>query len=104
MPELVRMYVRHVAIGFALSAVFVGALLWGNVLNLQHLILNTSGGFLAAFLLWFFNGLVFAGAQFGIAVMNMAEPEPDDGGHSAPEPLFDPSARPVPVRIDAPRR
>jgi len=97
MPALIRMYIRHVAIGFALSAVFVGALLWGNVLNLQHLVMNTSGGFLAAFLLWFFNGLVFAGAQFGIAVMGMAEAEDPADGTPAPEPVFD--AEPLPVRI-----
>ena len=101
MPELIRMYIRHVAIGFALSAVFVGLILWGNVLNLQHLVMNTSGGYLAAFLLWFFNGLVFAGAQFGIAVMGMAEEQDPEDGTTAPEAIH--HAEPLPIRIEAPR-
>jgi len=102
MPELVRMYARHVAIGFAISALFVAALMWGNVMNLRHLVLNTDGGWLAGFLLWFFNGLVFAGAQFGIAVMNMGYENGPDGGRRAPEPVRDALLEPdaVPLRVD----
>jgi hypothetical protein len=79
MPELVRLYIRQVAIGFAIAAAFVVLLLWLNVGNLQHLIFNAPGGWLALFMLFFFNGLVFAGVQFAIAVMSMAE-RPDSGG------------------------
>ena len=104
MPELVRLYIRQCLIGFAIAAVFVGGLVWLNVANLQHLILNTQGGYLALFLLFFFNGLVFAGVQFAIAVMGMAEDPGRDGGRAAPAAVpmaevFDP----VPVRIDATR-
>lgn len=76
MPKLVRMYIRHVLIGYALSAAFTGLLLWLNVANLWHLVTHTAEGPLAAFLLVMFNGIVFSGVQFGIAVMRMA----DDGG------------------------
>ena len=38
MPALVRLYIRNVIIGFALSVVFVGALLGLNVANLWHLV------------------------------------------------------------------
>ena len=105
MPELVRMYIRHCLIGFAIAGVFVAGLVWMNVANLQHLLFSSPGGMLGLFLLFFFNGLLFASVQFAIAVMNMAE-TPDDGGN-APQrlPMADVFA-PDPVRIPAaePRR
>ncbi len=98
MPALVRLYIRHCLIGFAIAGAFTAGLLWLNVANLQHLVLNTSGGALAVFLLFFFNGLLFAGVQFAIAVMGMAE-KPDHGGGAAPRiPMSDIFA-PEPVRI-----
>jgi len=102
-PELIRMYIRHVAIGFAIAAVFVAALLWFNVVNLRELVMATSGGWLAVFLLWFFNGLVFAGVQFGIAVMNMAEPAAGPTGGNRPNIPMAEVFAPVPVRIDPAR-
>ena len=81
LPKLVRVYIQQVLIGFGISVAFVAMLLLANVGNLQHLIFNTSGGFLALFLLVFFNGLVFAGVQFGITIMRMGEcPDDDPGG------------------------
>jgi hypothetical protein len=79
MPELVRMYVRHVLIGYALSAVFTGLLLWLNVANLWHLVTHTTEGVLAVVLLVVFNGIVFSGVQFGIAVMRMADKDGQGG-------------------------
>lgn len=103
MPDLIKMYIRHVVIGFCIAAVFVAALLWFNVVNLRDLVMATTGGWLAVFLLWFFNGLVFAGVQFGIAVMNMAEPAAGPTGGNRPTiPMADVFS-PVPVRIDPPR-
>lgn len=85
MPELVKMYIRHSLIGFALSAVFVAMLLYFNVVNIWHLVTHTDVGILAVFLLWLFNGIVFAGVQFGIAIMLMRSDDEDDddphGGH-----------------------
>ncbi len=104
MPELVKMYIRHVAIGFAISAVFVAGLLYFNVVNLAELIMSSRGGYLALFLLWFFNGLVFAGVQFGIAVMNMAEkPEDPKGGAPSRLPMADAFSS-VPVKIAPPAK
>ena len=98
MPALVRLYIRQVAIGFGLSAVFVAVLLYGNVANLWHLVTHTDAGALAVFLLWLFNGIVFASVQFGIAIMRMAR---DDGGpKGGTTPRIPP--RPVPVRAEAP--
>ena len=106
MPELIRLYIRSVALGFVIAAIFVGGLIWLNIANLQHLVFNTSGGYLALFLLFFFNGLVFAGVQFGIAVMSLAEPQETDGGQAPRIPMADAFA-PLPVQIEpeaAPRR
>ena len=34
MPELIKLYIRHSLIGFGISAIFVGLLLYFNVMNL----------------------------------------------------------------------
>ncbi len=98
MPDLVRMYIRHVAIGFALAAVFTALLLWFNVANLWHLVTHAPGGALAALLLVVFNGIVFSGVQFGIAITSMAKAtdrdDGDDGGRGL-LPVISPAALPV---------
>lgn len=73
MPKLIRLYVASVLTGFGLAAVFVGLLLGLDVAGLRHLILGTEMGWLGGVMLWAFNGIVFAGVQFGVAVMRMAE-------------------------------
>ncbi|MDO5659155.1 MAG: hypothetical protein Q4G36_12640 [Paracoccus sp. (in: a-proteobacteria)] len=94
MPRLVRMYLFNIAIGFGLAVLFTAALLWLNVANLGHLVATARGGWLAVVLLVMFNTIVFAGVQFGIAVMRMAEPETPPGGgkrqslHPAPQPAM----------------
>lgn len=85
MPKLVKLYIKQVLIGFALSAAFVALLLWQNVANLGHLVTTSDIGWLAALMLFVFNGLVFAGVQFAIVIMNMGEREtPKDGGRRDP--------------------
>ena len=78
MPDLIRHYIRQSVIGFALAAVFVSLLLYFNVANLWHLVTHTDVGILAVFLLWLFNGIVFAGVQFGISIMSMRYDDDDD--------------------------
>lgn len=73
MPKLVRLYIRNVAIGFGVAAVFVGLLLALDILGLRSLATGSKDGPLAVFLLWFMHGIVFAGVQFGWAVMALAE-------------------------------
>lgn len=73
MPKLVRFYIKHVLIGFAIAVAFVAGLLALDVAGLRHLILTSSDGPLALGLLIFSNGIVFAGVQFAIAVMGLAE-------------------------------
>lgn len=84
MPELVRLYIRHVVIGFLLGALFTALLLWLNVANLWHLVTSTRGGSLAVLMLTLFNSFVFSGVQFAIAVMGLAEDEGRAGGTRAP--------------------
>lgn len=71
MPRLVRLYIINVLIGFALATLFTGLLVWLDVGHLRHLVLETPKGWLAGGMLVFFNGIVFAGVQFGIVIMTM---------------------------------
>lgn len=75
MPELVHLYIRNIVAGLVLAVVFTAALVGLDVANLRHLTLETSGGWLAIAMLVAFNTIVFAGVQFGIAVMRMGESE-----------------------------
>ncbi|GHC09528.1 hypothetical protein GCM10007291_02120 [Gemmobacter nanjingensis] len=85
MPKLVRLYIVNVAIGYALAAVFVALLVWFNIGNLGHLVLETEMGWLAGLMLFVSNGVIFAGAQFAIAVMRQAQDdEGPRGGTRAP--------------------
>ncbi len=101
MPRLVRLYLVNIALGFALSAVFVAALIWLNVAGLGRLVAASPAGWLAAGMLFMFNGLVFAGVQFAIRIMAMAEPEgTPPGGRKTPAPVL---AEPVKVPVAARR-
>ncbi|MFP7571268.1 hypothetical protein [Marivita sp. S2033] len=95
MPQLIKVYIRQCLVGFALSAVFVGTLLYFDVVNLWHLVTHTDGGYLAVVLLWIFNGIVFGGVQFGITIMSLKSDDDDDDTHRG---------RPIgltPIRVEA---
>jgi hypothetical protein len=101
MPRLVRLYIRQVLIGFALSGLFVFALLYTNVGNLWHLISGSDMGWVALIMLLMFNGIVFSGVQFAIAIMRMEErDEGPRGGKRAPVATTAPAA----VKASAGRR
>ena len=98
MPKLVRVYLQQIAIGFGLSAVFTVILLYMNVGNLGHLVFNSSDGLLGLFLIFFFNGLVFAGVQFAIRIMRMGsedDDDDDDDDRGTPIRAFEPTPLPV---------
>ncbi len=105
-PDLIRLYIKSCLIGFGLSAVFVALLLGFDVMGLGGLILRSDVGMLAVFLMWMFNGIVFAGVQFGIAIMGMADDDDDDeGGHRGAVYLAEPVR--IPARSESrtrPRR
>jgi len=105
MPKLIRLYITQVAIGFGIAAAFVAMLLWFNVANLWHLVTHTEQGLLAVVILWVANGVVFAGVQFGIAVMRMQDDDDDDprGGDRQQIMHHDYVAIPVPADEDRKR-
>lgn len=80
MPKLIRLYITHAAIGFAIAAAFVGMLLWFDIANLWHLISTSDKGWIAILVLWVSNGVIFGGVQFGIAVMRMKDDDDDPHG------------------------
>ncbi|WIY23842.1 hypothetical protein [Parasedimentitalea psychrophila] len=98
MPKLIQLYIRNVIIGFAIAAAFVAMLLWFNIMGLWHLVSTSETGLLAVFLLWFMNGIVFAGVQFGWAVMALSDTDsgPRGGTPVAHEFLA------IPVPVDRP--
>jgi TRAP-type C4-dicarboxylate transport system permease small subunit len=97
MPDLVRLYIRSVAVGFAISAAFTAGLVWWDIAGLGHLILGSDIGWIAAAMMVVFNGIVFAAVEFAIRIMAMAEEDDGPrGGHGARVPV--PVAVPVRAR------
>ncbi|MBE2277111.1 MAG: hypothetical protein IAE87_12565 [Rhodobacteraceae bacterium] len=72
MPRLIRLYILSIAIGFALSALFVGIVIWQDVAGLGRLILASGVGWIAALMMLMFFGILFSGVQFAIRIMMMA--------------------------------
>jgi len=91
MPELIKLYIRHSLIGFGISAIFVAMLLYFNIMNLWTLISHDQSAVLAVFILWFFNGAVFASVQFAYAVMSLAEKPDRSGGGGLRSYVFAPA-------------
>jgi len=88
LPRIVRLYIFHSIIGFALSGVFTALILWTNTANIGHLVANVDGGWLAALVFFVLNGIVFAGVQTGIVVMSLGDDDKGGGGgRRAPEPV-----------------
>lgn len=91
MPKLIRLYIVNVAIGFAISAAFLAMLVGLDVAGFRHLILGTEMGYVAGAMFFVANGIIFAGVQFGIAVMRLAEDDDTPRGgtrqHNVPAPV-----------------
>jgi hypothetical protein len=100
MPDLIKLYIRQSIIGFAIAGAFVAMLLYFNVQNLWSLVSSSEAGILAVFLLWFMNGIVFAGVQFAWAVMSMADRKDRPRGGTPVAHDFEP----IPVRAAATSR
>ncbi len=98
MPHLIKLYIRQVAIGYAVSAAFVAVLLYFNVANLWSLIAGSPIGWMACLMLWIFNGIVFAGVQFALALPKGHGADDDDRGQRQATPVLVPQL--VPVRHD----
>ncbi len=73
MPQLIQVYIRQALIGFGLAALFVAGLLALDVAHLWRLVSHSPMGWIAVTMLWVANGIVFAGVQFAITIMQMGE-------------------------------
>jgi TRAP-type C4-dicarboxylate transport system permease small subunit len=105
MPELVRLYIRSVALGFAIAGAFTAGLIWQDVAGIGHLILGSDIGWIAAAMLVVFNGIVFSSVQFAFKIMAMAgDDEGPRGGRGAREPVLVPVLVPVAVQATAKAR
>jgi len=100
MPKLVKFYIMHCAIGFAVAGVFTALILYYNVANLWHLISGSDIGLMAVLVFWILNGIVFAGVQFGVAVMLLSDGTDEDSGPRGGSQI----GEMVPVRVAAEQR
>lgn len=97
-PVAVRFMIMHGLVGFALSALFVSAVLWADPGGVGSLILK-HGGVPVIALLWFFSGLTFGSVQIGAAIMLRDDrEEPPRGRRQRLQ------AVPVPVPVTVPAR
>ncbi|WBU65484.1 hypothetical protein [Paracoccus aerodenitrificans] len=101
MPRLVRLYLVNIFFGFVLAVIFTAALIGLNVANLRHLVMSVSSGWVAVVMLVLFHSILFAGVQFAIAVMRMAE-KPGGPGSGRRQPVMRNPIR-VPVRAGVSR-
>lgn len=101
MPKLISLYIRNVLFGFVLSGIFVSALMYFNIANLWHLVNSSSMGWVAALMLFMFNGIVFAGVQFAIAIMRIEQEDEPTGGTRAPMVV---DYQPIAIPVDDKRR
>jgi hypothetical protein len=86
MPDHIRFLLKHAALGATAGVVFVGLLLAFDIAGLRHLVLNTSGGFIALAVMTVFFVITFGSVQMGRAIMSLGQDEtPPSGGRRAPE-------------------
>lgn len=99
LPMLVRFLLRHAAVGFALAAAFVAAILIFDPQDARALLTGAAGHWWPAVVLWFFTGLTFGAVQIGAATMLLehADPPRPRHGRGAPADL-------VPVLLRVRRR
>ncbi|MCR9126793.1 MAG: hypothetical protein NXH82_11780 [Rhodobacteraceae bacterium] len=97
MPDLIKLYIRSCVIGFAVAAVFVALLLGFDVMNMWRLVSGSDIGVLAVAVLWVLHGIVFAGVQFGYAVMSQGRDDDDDDEPGGGTPIREHAVVRVPV-------
>ncbi|MDO5646450.1 hypothetical protein [Paracoccus sp. (in: a-proteobacteria)] len=100
MPKLVRLYIVSVLIGIVLAMIFTALLIVLDVARLRHLIASSDMGWLAVFMLVFFNSIIFASVQFAIAVMSLADGS-GGGGRRFWQWVAQPQPAPIPQPVRA---
>jgi len=80
MPDILKLCLRHCAIGFALSAVFTAILLAMNVGQLRTLAGSSADGLLGLALLFVSNGFLFGVVQIALKLLGDDDDDDDHGG------------------------
>ncbi len=99
MPDHIRFFIRHAAIGFGISAAFTAMILYFNVGNLWHLVTHTTEGPIAVAMLVVFGGITFGSAQIGYKIMTMSD-EDDTPSGGKRDALYVLEPAPIPVRVE----
>lgn len=98
LPRIVRLYMFHCLVGFAISAAFTGVVLYFNIANIGHLVFAVDGGWLAALVFFVLNGTVFSGVQTAIVIMSLGDDDDDDRGGGKRRWVGDQKLKPVLIR------
>jgi hypothetical protein len=100
MPDLVKFMLKHAAIGAIAAVVFVGLILWFDIMHIRHLVTHSPGGYLALVVLTALFTITFSSVQMGVAIMALGEEEDEDqdgGGTGSGVLAQEPIAIPIPV-------
>lgn len=95
MPQLIRLYLHSIAVGFALAALFACGLIWLDVAGVGRLILSSRAGWLAALMLLVSLGVIFSAVQFAFRIATLTEPNGTDPDRTDPK-SKDPANRACP--------
>ncbi len=98
LAEPVRFLILQVALGFLISATFVGAFLWADPGGAGTRMLTSAEAPWPVLALWLLTGLTFGTVQFGSAITLMAHAEEQSRGPANGLRV------PVPVRVRPRRR
>ncbi|OCX66612.1 hypothetical protein BFP70_00105 [Thioclava sp. SK-1] len=106
MPALVRLFIRSIAIGFALAILFLGLVMVFDTAGLRQQILTSGTGYMTAAVLLGLTTVLFSVVQFARALLCRNDDDDNDGNGRGDR--FPPSLHhelvPIPVRRDEQRR
>lgn len=94
LPRIVRLYIFHSIVGFALAGIVTGLILYYDFAGIGRLVATVEGGWLAALIFFILNGTVLSGVQTAIVVMSM---DYDDDTPRGPRPPMEQALIPIPV-------
>lgn len=81
MTQQSRPCLKHITIGFGLSALFLVMALWFNIANLMTYIAETTLGWIVALLMWVVNGFVFGWVQMVVSNASVRDDDDEDDHH-----------------------
>ncbi len=105
LPLLVRLYIFHCMIGFAISGIFTFCVIHYDVAGIGRMAMAVEGGWIGMLAFFILNGTLFAGVQFAVMIMSM---DYDGQGPRRGKPVREEWLKPymgaVPVEVKANRR